>query len=160
VSAFADTNWLESLYFRPEPNDKVATVRHQLVQNRMRKQSGPLLISHIVLLEARNVFGRVSGQPNPEQWAHLIADFDRRIFVDTMNWDALRRETNRLFERFSHKSEIGTFDATLLASAELSGAREILSFDERLKAIAMCEDLKVFPLLGPEGKRLVAELKK
>ena len=126
----------------------------------MRAQSGPLLISHIVLLEARNVFGRLSGVAQPKQWQELVSDFSGRIFVDTMNWAALRAETNHLFERFSHRTALGTFDATLVASALLAGAREILSFDERLKAIAVAVGLKVFPGLGPEGKTRLAELKR
>jgi predicted nucleic acid-binding protein len=157
---FADTNWLEALYFEPDSNDKETTARAAIVDRRMRKESGPLLISHIVLLEARNVFSRVSGKSAPTEWENLLNDFGGRIFVDPMNWDALRRESNRLFEKFSHKTIIGTLDVTILASAELAGAREILSFDERLKTIAACEGLKVFPPLGTEGKKLLADLKK
>jgi predicted nucleic acid-binding protein len=158
VTVFADTNWLEALYFEPHPENKEAVARAATVARRMRKHSGPLVISHIVLLEARNVFSRVSRKSAPE-WEDLLSDFNGRIFVDPMNWDALRQETNRLFERFSHKTIIGTFDATLVASARLAGAREILSFDERLKAIAACLGLDVFPGLGSEGKALLAELR-
>jgi predicted nucleic acid-binding protein len=160
VSAFADTNWLESLYVRPRAGNREAEERHRIVDRRMRKQSGPLMISHIVLLEARNVFGRVTGNPKPVEWGDLLSDFNGRIYVDPMNWDVLRQETNVILERFSHRTTIGTFDATLLASALLAGAREILSFDEQLKALATCLELKVFPELGSAGKTLVAELKR
>jgi predicted nucleic acid-binding protein len=159
MSAFADTNWLESLYIKPCTGNKEAEERHRIVERRTRKQSGPLVISHIVLLEARNVFGRVTGVPKPVEWEDLLADFNGRIFVDTMNWDLLRDQTNLLFERFSHRTTIGTFDAALLASAQLAGAREILSFDERLKAVAICQGMEVFPKLGVEGKALLAELR-
>src|SRR5947207_1082728 len=159
MRAFADTNWLEALYFKPHAQDRKAMARDAIVQRRMRKQSGPLLISHIVLLETRNVFGRVAGSSHPQEWDDLLSDFNGRIFVDPMNWDALRRETNHLFERFSHKVTIGTFDATLLASAQLAGAREFLSFDEQIKAVAATAGLKVFPELGTEGKALLGRLK-
>lgn len=159
MNLFADTNWLEALYFEPHPADREAVARAALVERRMRKHSGPLLISHVVLLEARNVFGRLSGCSRPTEWEHLLSDFDGRIFVDPMNWDALRQEANRLFERFSHKATVGTFDVTLLASAQLAGAREFLSFDERLKAMAACLGLKVFPTLGAAGQSLLAELR-
>jgi len=55
---FADTNWLEALYFKPNPANKEAMARASVVERRMRRLSGPLTISHIVLLEARNVFSR------------------------------------------------------------------------------------------------------
>ena len=159
MRAFADTNWLEALYFKPDPQDRKATGRDAIVQRRMRKQSEPLLISYIVLLESRNVFGRVAGTPDPQEWEDLQSDFNGRIYVDPMNWDALRRETTRLFERFSHRATIGTFDATLLASAQLAGAREFLSFDEHAKAVATAVGLKVFPELAADGKALLRKLR-
>src|SRR5260370_399511 len=155
MSIFADTNWLESIYFKPGRDSAPATrERHAIVERRMRRQSAPLLISHIVLLEARNVFGRLAGVPKPVEWERLLSDFNGRIFVDPMNWDLLRQETHLVFQRFSHKATVGTFDATLIASAQLAGGRELLSFDERLKAVATCLGFKVFPELGPEGKAL------
>jgi predicted nucleic acid-binding protein len=110
-------------------------------------------------LEARNVFGRVTGLPKPVEWEDLLSDFNGRIFVDPMNWDRLRQQTNEIFERFSHKTTLGTFDATLLASAQLAGARELLSFDQRLKVIAACLGFRVFPELNSEAKRLLLELR-
>ena len=79
MSAFADTNWLESLYIKPCTGNKEAEERHRIVERRTRKQSGPLVISHIVLLEARNVFGRVTGVPKPVEWEDLLADFNGRV---------------------------------------------------------------------------------
>src|SRR6266567_6968436 len=108
MSTFADTNWLEAIYFEPDSKDRESVARSATVVRRMRAQSGPLLISHIVLLEARNVFGRLSGVAQPKQWQELLSDFSGRIFVDTMNWAALRAETNHLFERFSHRTALGT----------------------------------------------------
>ncbi len=160
MSAFADTNWLEAIYFRPSPAAPVAVrQRHEVVERRMRRLGAPLLTSHIVLLEARNVFGRLTGLPRPAEWDRLLNDFNLRIFVDPMNWDLLRQETLLIFEKFSHKAVVGTFDATLVASALLAGARELLSFDEHLKGIAHALGLKVFPELGPQGKAFLAELR-
>jgi len=92
MTEFADTNWLEALYFVPHPQDGDAVARHAIVTRRMRRQPGPLLISHIVLLETRNVFGRVAGKPMPQEWEDLQGDFNGRIFVDPMNWDASARK--------------------------------------------------------------------
>jgi hypothetical protein len=47
----------------------------------------------------------------------------------------------------------------VLASARLSGATRLLSFDERLKAIAVAEKLEVFPQLGRAGKDVLSELR-
>jgi len=160
MNVFADTNWLEALYFEPQADDREALSRAATVRRRMRKHSGPLIISHIVLLEARNVFSRHSEAPDPAQWNHLVSDFNGRIFVDPMNWDLLRQETFRIFERFSHKVVLGTFDAAVIASARLAGGREILSFDERLRAIAICLGLSVFPDLGLEGKKIVVQARR
>jgi predicted nucleic acid-binding protein len=161
MSVFADTNWLESIYFKPAKDATPATrERHAIVERRMRRQSAPLLISYIVLLEARNVFGRVAGVAEPVEWENLQGDFNGRIFVDPMNWDLLRQGTHLIFERVSHKATVGTFDATLIASAQLAGGRELLSFDERLKAIAVFVGLKVFPELGAEGRVLLSDLRR
>jgi predicted nucleic acid-binding protein len=161
MSAFADTNWLESLYFKPtRDSTPAARKRHAIVERRMRKQAVPLVISHIVLLEARNVFGRLAGVSKPAEWERLVGDFNGRIFVDPMNWDRLRLETNLIFDRVSHKATIGTIDATLVASARLAGGREFLSFDERLKAFAVYLGLKVFPELGVDGKAFLAQLRR
>src|SRR5438045_3343776 len=102
MNIFADTNWLEAIYFKPtEDSKQEAKRRHALAERRMRKLSSPLLTSHIVLLEARNVFSRLAGVAKPAQWDKLVGDFNGRIFVDPMNWDILRQQTNLLFERFS-----------------------------------------------------------
>jgi predicted nucleic acid-binding protein len=156
MNVFADTNWLEALYFIPK--DDASRNRRDVVERRMRRHSGPLIVSHIVLLEARNVFGRLACAPQSPQWEKLREDFNCRIFVDPMNWEILRQATNRIFEQFSHKVIVGTFDATLIASAQLAGAQELLSFDETLKALASVMGIKVFPELRREGKALVARL--
>jgi hypothetical protein len=75
-----------------------------------------------------------------------------------MNWDFVRRDALALFARYSHKGVFGTLDLAILASARLSGAKRLLSFDETLKALAVAEGLEVFPSLNSEGKRLVAKL--
>jgi len=77
-----------------------------------------------------------------------------------MNWEALAQGTSELFERFSHKATIGTFDATIIASARLAGAEEILSFGERLKGLGAALQLNVFPKLGSVGKSLASELRR
>jgi predicted nucleic acid-binding protein len=158
MTAFADTNWLEALYIEPHEDDVVGLRRAEIAERRSRKEK-TLTTSHVVLIEARNVFSRVTKRPLPEEWKDLVSDFNGRIFVDPMNWDLLRRDTDGIFEKFSHKIIIGTFDATIVASARLAGARSILSFDEKLKAIAVALGLNVFPELNLDGRAFLAKIR-
>ena len=158
MSPFADTNWLEASYIEPDSRNAVS-VRRSAIARKRNEREGPLITSHIVLLEARNVFARVTKEALPEEWKELQADFNGKIFVDPMDWDLLRRAAGRIFERFSHKMPIGTFDVAIVASAELAGAREILSFDEKLKSLAVAEGFKVYPDLAAEGRSFLAKLR-
>ena len=133
--------------------------RSATVERFMRKQGGQLGLSHVVYLEARNVFSRVAGEAEPEEWRQLEQGFGGRFYLDPMNWDLLRRETFRLIGKYAHKQTLGTFDLAVLASAKLAGATRLLSFDEALKAIAVAEGMKVFPPLEREGKQLLARLR-
>lgn len=155
---FADTNWLEALYF--ESSEPEYQARGRTVQRFMRKQGGQLGISHVVYLEARNVFARNTGEAEPEEWKRLVADFNGLLYLDPMNWDALRRDVFDLISKHSPKYRLGTFDLAILASAQLSGTTCFLSFDETIKAVAVAEGLAVFPPLGSEGKQVLSKLRK
>jgi hypothetical protein len=111
-----------------------------------------------VLLEARNVFARATGESEPQEWTTLEADFGGRLYVDPMNWELLRRECVELFTRYAWKATIGTFDIAIIASAKLGGATRFLSFDMRAKALAAAERFEVFPPLNSGGKQLLARL--
>jgi predicted nucleic acid-binding protein len=155
---FADTNWLEAMFFNltnTDKNSRPATVRRFL-----RQHGGQIVLSHLVYLEARNVFTRISGEAEPEEWTQLQQDLTGRFYLDPMNWDYLRRDTFELIARYGHKETLGTFDLALLASAKLSGATRLLSFDNLLKAVAVAEGLDVFPPLDFAGKQLLAKLKR
>jgi predicted nucleic acid-binding protein len=154
---FADTNWLEAMFFDLAGDQKP---RHLVVHKFMRRHGGQIGLSHIVYLEARNVFSRVSGEAEPPEWRELLAGLAGRFYLDPMNWDLLRRESFRLFEKYSSRATIGTFDAAVLASAILAGAKRVLSFDETLKALAVAEGLEVFPELTREGLAFLAKLKR
>jgi hypothetical protein len=125
---FADTNWLSALYITPAESDAEGSRREAVVRRFMRRHGGRLLISHLTWLECQNVFRRITGQPDPEELRRLESDFDGAIFVDTMNWDLLRRESQALFEKYAHKTRVGTFDGAMVAAAKLAGARQFLSF--------------------------------
>ena len=157
---FADTNWLEALYFDPIDSNREGKARAVTVQRFMRAHGGQLAISHVVYLEARNVFSRVTSEPEPEEWRRLVSDFDGLLYLDPMNWDVVRREAFDLVARYSHRALLGTLDVLILASAKLSGATRLLSFDETLKALATAEGIQVFPPLTVKGKQLLGRLKR
>ncbi len=156
---FADTNWLASAYIEPGPDDAEAVRRRQIVERFMRHHGGQLVISHIVLLESRNIFSRVTGEPEPREWQRLEADFDGRIYVDPINWDLLRRECNHLFSKFAWKLAVGTFDTAIVASVKLAGGTRFLSFDAAARAMAAAEGIDVFPALATEEKQLLSRLR-
>lgn len=155
---FADTNWLEAMFFESALREQQA--RRAIVDRFLRQHGGQIGLSHIVYLEARNVFSRISGESEPEEWRQLQAGFSGRFYLDPMNWEFLRRDTFTLFAKYARKATLGTLDLALLASAELAGATRLLSFDDTLKAVALAEGLPVFPELGPEGKSLLAQLRR
>ena len=154
MNAFADTNWLVAAYFI-----KQAASRTAVVERFTRKHGEPWVVSHVVLLEARNVFGWLSRTASPAEWDRLESDLGGRVFVDTMQWDRVRQKTLELFSRYSHRSAIGSFDTVLVASALLTGATHFLSFDSSAKALAAAERLAVFPELTVPEKAALAKLR-
>lgn len=155
---FADTNWLEALYF--ESLDPEQQGRESTAQRFMRKHGGQLAISQLVYLEARNVFSRTAQEAEPEEWRRLLGDFNSLIYLDPMNWDFVRRDAFALFGRYASRATLGSMDVAILASARLAGATRVLTFDETLKALAAAEGIDVFPPLTTTGKSMLARLKR
>ena len=153
---FADTNWLRAMFLRTEDQRD----REAIVERFHRRDHTQVGISHIVLLEARNVFSRITGEPEPAEWALLESGFNGRFYLDPMNWDLVRRNTLVLLQRYAHKATLGTFDMAVLASAQLAGATRFLSFDETIKAVAVAEGMEVFPPLEAEGRQILAALRR
>jgi hypothetical protein len=156
---FADTNWLVSVYIEPRSDDVEAIKRRTIAERFMRRHGGQLAISHPILLEARNVFSRVTGEGEPCEWHALEMDFDGRLYVDPMKWDLLRRECNHLFSKYAWRMAVGTFDTAIVASAKLAGGTRFLSFDSTARALAAAEAIEVFPPLEAPEKQLVSRLR-
>jgi len=157
---FADTNWLASAYIEPHADDAEAVKRRQIVDRFMRRHGGQLLISHIVLLETRNVFSRITEERDPREWRKLEADFDGRLYVDPMNWDLLRQECLHLFSKYAWKVAVGTFDTAIVASVKLAGGTRLLSFDATARTLAAAEEIGIYPDLNAAEKQLLARLKR
>ena len=156
---FADTNWLASVYIEPQAEDTEAVKRRRVVERFMRQHGGQLAISHVVLLEARNVYSRITGEERPREWQRLEADFGGRLYVDPMNWDLLRRECDVIISKYAWKAGLGTFDTAIVASVKLAGGTRFLSFDATARALASAEGIGVFPPLGPAERKLLARLR-
>jgi predicted nucleic acid-binding protein len=153
---FADTNWLEALYFEsPEPAQQT---RESTTQRFMRRHGGQLAISQLVYLEARNVFSRTAQEGEPEEWRRFLGDFNSLIYLYPLNWDFVRRDAFALFARYAPRITLGSMDVAILASAKLSGATRLLTFDETLKALAAAEGIEVFPPLTSAGKSTLVKL--
>ncbi len=157
---FADTNWLAAVYLEPETDDTEALRRRGIVERFMRRHGGQLVISQIVLLEARNIFSRITRQREPSEWQRLEADFDGRLYVDPMNWDLLRRECNALFSKYAWKAAVGMVDTAIVASAKLAGGTRFLSFDSAARALAAATGLEVYPALTSAEKQVISRLKR
>lgn len=154
---FADTNWLEAMFFELTGDLKS---RRATVDRFLRQNPGQLGLSHLVYLEARNVFSPGQREAEPPEWRELQAGLNGQFYLDPMNWELLRRDAFALFAKYSPKATVGTFDLALLASAKLAGATRLLSFDQTLKALALAEGLRVFPELNEAGKILLAQLRR
>ena len=157
---FADTNWLRCVYIPPVPNDAEAAARQAIVDRFMRRHGERLTVSQIVLLEARNVFARITGHAKSREWENLEADFGARISIDPMDWDLLQQECNTLFGKYAWKAELGTLDTAIVASAKLAGATRFLSFDVTARMLAFAESLEIFPILDPADRARAMRLKR
>ncbi|MFN3407862.1 MAG: type II toxin-antitoxin system VapC family toxin [Limisphaerales bacterium] len=153
---FADTNWLEAMYFAPLDDDPEGQKRRRLVERFGRMHGQRLGVCALVYCEARNVFSRIARQPEPPEWAELEADKGGLLFVDPLDWDLTRRDAFTLFARYSHRIPLGTLDAAILAASRLGGAERLLTFDDTLAAVAVAEGLEVFPPLTDKGEALLA----
>lgn len=137
---FADTNWLEAMFFNLTDTDKKS--RSATVQRFLRQHSGPIGLSHLVYLEARNVFSRISGEAEPEEWRLLQHELNGRLYLDPMNWDFLRRESFALIARYGFKESLGTFDLLCSPQPNSAARRDCYHLTKHLKR---WQWLKVWP---------------
>src|SRR5947207_14366535 len=119
--AFADTNWLVAAYFL---NDRTATV-----ERFSARRDWPWHVCQPVLLECHAVFPRLAKVANPPQFNHLKADLGTKILYQSFPWDDLQERAKELLAHYAHKTEIGVFDAMIVAAAKAAGATWFLCFD-------------------------------
>jgi hypothetical protein len=156
---FADSDWLASVYLEPEAADNEAVRRRRIVKRFMRRHPGPMAISHIVLLGARTVFSRITGEPLPQEWHTLEADLGRRLRIERIDWASLRFECNALCAKYAWKVALAAVDTAIVAAVKLAGGTRLLSFDPTLRVLASAEGISVFPNLEPKERKLLAILR-
>jgi predicted nucleic acid-binding protein len=153
--AFADTNWLVALYF-DQPS------RSRILRSWSRREKPTLLSSSPVLLEARNVFARASGEAASQEWKSLLTDCGSGLLVAPQSWSEIVAEAERMIDRYSQKATISAGDYLVVASAWLSGATWFLSFDQNSGARALASVLRmaIFPELSSRDKAIIARLQR
>ena len=156
---FANADWLVSVYLEPAAADTEAVRRRRSVKRFMRQHAGPLVLSHIVLLGARTLFSRITGEPLPQEWQTLEADLGGRLRVEQINWACLRYECNALCAKYAWKLPLAAVDTAIVAAVKLASGSRLLSFDTTLRVLASAEGIGVFPPLEAKERGLLARLR-
>ncbi len=140
--AFADTNWLFSIYYQ--------TRDRAVVEAWAAKGASTIVVSSAVLAECRCNFWRAG-----DRLAALEADLAARLFIDCgYTFEETVTLAGDLFRRYASRSNLGTLDLLHVAAARRFGCQWFLSFDSSsgCRAVAHACGLKVFPLLSPEDR--------
>lgn len=140
--AFADTNWLFSLYYQTKDRHAVRTWAEKGVST--------LVISVAVLAECRCNFWRAG-----DRLKALESDLEARVFVDCgYTFEEMLGLAGDLFRRYAPRSNVGTLDILHVVAARRFGCQWFLSFDSSsgCRAVAHACGLKLFPELGAEDR--------
>ena len=156
---FANADWLVSVYLEPAAADTEAVRRRRIVKRFMHQHSGPLVVSHILLLGARTVFSRITGEPLPREWQALEADLGGWLRVEPINWPCLRFECNALCAKYAWKVPLAAVDTAVVAAVKLAGGTRLMSFDPTVRVLASAEGIGIFPTLEPKERGLLARLR-
>jgi predicted nucleic acid-binding protein len=140
--AFADTNWLFSLYYRTQDSRAISAWAE--------KGSSTLVVSAAVLAECRCNFWRAG-----DRLAAFETDLAGRLYLDCgYTFEELVYMARDLFRRYAPRSNVGTLDLLHVAAARRFGCQWFLSFDSASGCRAVAHDcgLKLFPELKPEDR--------
>ncbi len=140
--AFADTNWLFSLYYQTQ--DRPA------IEAWARKGPSTLVISVAVLAECHCNFWRAG-----DRLGSLRSDVEARLFVDCgYTFEQMLGMSGELLRRYVPRSNVGTLDILHVSAAQRFGCQWFLSFDSGsgCRAVAHACGLKVFPELSAQDR--------
>jgi len=147
--AFADSNWLFSLYYQTDDS--------RLVEQWWSQEPSTLVVSPLILAECHCIFWRAGRQAEA-----LLLDLQAGRFLDARySFESLSEEARPYWRRFSPRFNIGTTDMLHVIAARRSGCAWFLSFDSRsgCRALAAAIGLRVFPALSPEDRDILKKLK-
>lgn len=143
--AYADTGFLVSLYL-PESTTVAARA--------LVRESGlaPIAVTSFVLMEVRNALNlatfrkRLSPGERDAVWsvmqAHATSGF---LVMRVIAHEQALERARELSDRHTPATGARTLDLLHVAAALLLGERTFLSFDERQRAVARAERLRVRP---------------
>ena len=140
--AFADTNWLFSLYYQTQDRPAIAAWAE--------KGLSTLVVSVAVLAECRCNFWRAG-----DRLRALESDLEARLYIDCgYTFEEMVGMAGELFRRYAPRSNVGTLDLLHVAAARRFGCQWFLSFDSAsgCRAVAHGCGLKVFPELTAEDR--------
>jgi predicted nucleic acid-binding protein len=146
--AFADTNWLFSLYY--ETRDS-----HWVRQWAARPST--IVLSGMVVAECRCTFWRAG-----DRIEALESDIRARRFIDSgYSFESLAEEARGHWRRFSPRFNLGTLDMLHVMAARRFGCSWFLSFDSQsgCRALASALGMKVFPGLITADRDILCKLR-
>src|SRR5438552_3929256 len=135
--AFADTNWLFSLYYKTQDRPAITAWAE--------KGTSTLVISVAVLAECRCNFWRAG-----DRLKALESDLQARVYVDCgYTFEEMLVMATDLFRRYAPRSNVGTLDILHIAAAGRFGCQWFLSFDSSsgCRGVAHACRVRVFPEL-------------
>jgi len=146
--AFADTNWLFSLYYQ--------TRDRPTVEAWAGKTASTIVVSAAVLAECRCNFWRAG-----DRLSALEADLEARLYVDCgYTFEEMVTMATDLFRRYAPRCNVGTLDLLHIAAAMRFGCQWFLSFDSAsgCRAIAHACGLRLFPELTLEDRAWIRKM--
>jgi hypothetical protein len=140
--AFADTNWLFSLYYQTQDSPKVTAWAE--------KGPSTLVVSVAVLAECRCTFWRAG-----DRFKALESDLEARLYVDCgYTFEEMVSIAGDLFRRYAPRCNVGTLDMLHVVAARRFGCQWFLSFDSAsgCRAVAHACGLRLFPELSAQDR--------
>jgi len=144
VKAYADTGFLVSLYLEEATSDRAQTA--------MSGVATPVVISSLTLLEMRNAFnlaitrGRITPAQRDVIWEKVTVHFRHGVYTEAPVVDGeLYVKAREMSDRHTPTLATRTLDLMHVAATILSGAKVLLTFDERQRRAALAEGLTVLP---------------
>ena len=144
MRCYADTGFLGSLFLEETTSEAA--------EKALIGQAEPLPLLPLTMLELRNTLnlaiarGRISESERDAAWRCLQAQLAAGLFVETpIPAVELHAKARELSDRYTPTLATRSLDLLHVAAAALLGAKVFYSFDDRQRAAAKGEGMKVRP---------------